>query len=74
MQAGWIVKVYLSYLVIGLLLVLAADLWLWASGQPTVSVWLREHRQWYDYALAVAVFMNSLLFIHLFRGPPGVGR
>lgn len=72
MYAGIVVKVYLAYLVIGTLSLLAADVWLIATGRESVTVWLRSHPHWYDYALAVALFLNSLLFIHLFRSPPRV--
>jgi hypothetical protein len=68
-NAGNVVKAYLLYLLLGTVLLLLADGWLWVNGRPTVSAWLRLHRQWYDYTLAVALALNSLLFIHLFRGP-----
>lgn len=70
MSAGFVYKAFLIYLILGQLALLVFDGWLWWNGRETVSAWLREHRAWYDYTLAVAMFMNSLLFIHLFRGGP----
>jgi hypothetical protein len=56
-------------LIISTVLLLLADAGLWYRGEPTVSVWLRDHRTWYDYALATALFLNAILFIHLFKEP-----
>lgn len=66
MEAGSLYKCYLAYLILGQVLLLVGDLYLFFAGQPTVSAWLRLHRTWYDYTLAVVLLANTLLFIHLF--------
>lgn len=73
MQAGQVFKVYIVYMLIGIITMGLCDFHLWYMGRQTVSEWLRQNSEWYFYSLAVAVLFFVLLFIHLFaRGhsPP----
>lgn len=64
--AETIVRVALSALVVGVLLVGALDLSLFLDKQPTVSAWLRQHPSYFWVPAKLIVVALVLLMLHLF--------